>query len=324
MSDRSVFVSAVIPTYNRAHVLPRALGSLFSQSVPVDEVIIVDDGSTDGTADMLRSTYGERVRVIVQPNGGVSAARLAGIRAARGEWISFLDSDDEWAAERNFHLVKAAESVPADVGWVFGDIVPVEDGGDSQSYFEKFGLRVTSPLQIFGDSFAVQYPVQYGMLGASLIRRTALLQLHCFEERLRSSEDLLVGFQVASRYRFAAVPALALKLYRTSDLRLTSTEIAGVFSNDYYRARLLGAELAIQAKAPGAWASVYAQAARGLCLARPEPSSNTVRSLASKQLWYEPSLKSAAFWCAGLLGTRGMSLWLALKATYRRTAAVRA
>jgi glycosyltransferase involved in cell wall biosynthesis len=88
-------VSVIIPTYNRAPVLGRAVESVLAQSLPSFELIVVDDGSSDGTTDVV-SQFGDRVKLIRQENRGASSARNAGIRASRGELIAFLDSDDEW------------------------------------------------------------------------------------------------------------------------------------------------------------------------------------------------------------------------------------
>jgi glycosyltransferase involved in cell wall biosynthesis len=88
-------ISVIIPTYNRSASLERALHSVQSQSRPAEEIIVVDDGSEDGTGLMLARHHPE-VRVLTQKNSGVSSARNNGIRKARGEWIALLDSDDEW------------------------------------------------------------------------------------------------------------------------------------------------------------------------------------------------------------------------------------
>ena len=90
-------VSVIIPTYNRASLLPRAIDSVIGQSFQNFEVIIVDDGSTDGTADLLKSYANKSgVRVFTTSNKGVSAARNLGIGQAKADWVAFLDSDDEW------------------------------------------------------------------------------------------------------------------------------------------------------------------------------------------------------------------------------------
>lgn len=88
-------VTVVIPTYNRAALLGRALASLGAQTRRPEEIIVVDDGSSDGTAALVRECFGGVVYAS-QERAGVSAARNRGIAQARGEWIAFLDSDDEW------------------------------------------------------------------------------------------------------------------------------------------------------------------------------------------------------------------------------------
>ncbi len=92
-------ISIIIPTYNRCWILRDAIDSALSQTFSSREVIVVDDGSTDATAALL-SEYSDNITVIRQENRGVSAARNAGIAAARGKYIAFLDSDDMWMPEK--------------------------------------------------------------------------------------------------------------------------------------------------------------------------------------------------------------------------------
>jgi GT2 family glycosyltransferase len=92
-------ISAVIPVYNRKQFIRRAVDSVLKQTTPVWEIIVVDDGSTDGTPKILKS-YGDCIKVIRQDNMGVSAARNAGIKASGGDWIGLLDSDDEWLPDK--------------------------------------------------------------------------------------------------------------------------------------------------------------------------------------------------------------------------------
>src|ERR1700733_11873432 len=88
-------VSVIIPVYNREHCVKRAIDSVLAQTYKDFEVVVVADGSKDGSAEILKS-YGEAIRLICQKNAGAGTARNTGIRAARGQWIAFLDSDDEW------------------------------------------------------------------------------------------------------------------------------------------------------------------------------------------------------------------------------------
>lgn len=92
------FFSVVIPTFNRAQTIRRAIDSVLNQSFKDFELIVVDDGSTDLTSEILESY--ENLKVIKQKNKGVSAARNTGIRAAKGQWIALLDSDDEWLNDK--------------------------------------------------------------------------------------------------------------------------------------------------------------------------------------------------------------------------------
>jgi glycosyltransferase involved in cell wall biosynthesis len=99
MTSRRITVSVVIPTYNRARYLQEAIGSALAQTDPAEEIIVVDDGSTDETASVL-AAYGGNIRVINQVNAGVAAARNAGIAASKGDYIALLDSDDAWLPEK--------------------------------------------------------------------------------------------------------------------------------------------------------------------------------------------------------------------------------
>ena len=104
-------ISVVIPTYNRKHTLPRAIASVLNQTLQPTEIIMVDDGSTDGTADWIQETY-PRINPIRQSNKGVSAARNIGIKSAKCDWIALLDSDDEWLPDKLERQVEAFNQNP--------------------------------------------------------------------------------------------------------------------------------------------------------------------------------------------------------------------
>ena len=120
------FVSILIPTYNRAYCIDRSISSVLSQSFRDLELIIVDDGSTDGTAEMLKGYADERIRVVVHGNNrGVAAAKNTGLDNARGDWIGILDSDDEYLPGALERLVDRIKSIPADkkLGTIIGNSV---------------------------------------------------------------------------------------------------------------------------------------------------------------------------------------------------------
>jgi glycosyltransferase involved in cell wall biosynthesis len=104
-------VSIIIPTYNRASTLSRAIDSVLSQTCPPLEIIIVDDGSQDNTAQLMTERYGQ-CDYLYQPNQGVSSARNLGIKKARGEWIALLDSDDRWLPNKLKLQLEALSNSP--------------------------------------------------------------------------------------------------------------------------------------------------------------------------------------------------------------------
>lgn len=308
-------VSALIPAFNRRTYIGRAIDSVMRQTVPVDEILVIDDGSTDGTAEAVESRYGNAVRVVRQANTGPGGARRHGILEAGGEWIAFLDSDDEWLPDRNNELLRAAESVPDDVAWIFGDLRIVTDVGKSSSFFEEYGFALKESPQVIADSLSYQYPTLLSYLQASLIRREALLKLNCFAEGFRSEDDVLTAIQIGCRYKFAAIPSAVVNYYRTPDLASSSVAIHGAARPDAYRARMIAFATAIKSRRRRPWNSFYASAARELCklLDDKEPSP---RRLALEQFRYGGfSFTSAAFLCFALMGRRGVRLWNSVAAS---------
>jgi glycosyltransferase involved in cell wall biosynthesis len=115
-------VSVVIPTYNRATRVPRAIDSVLAQTVTDLEVIVVDDGSSDDTGKVLGEMFGERIRYYAQANQGASVARNRGVEEARGEWIAFLDSDDLWEREKLQWQFKALDQFGPKCGGCYTDV----------------------------------------------------------------------------------------------------------------------------------------------------------------------------------------------------------
>lgn len=120
-------VSTVIPTYNRAHFVRRAVDSALAQSRPGDEVIVVDDGSTDNTAEVL-APYGDRIKYVRTANGGGGAARNVGVRHASRDLVAFLDSDDEWMPGK-LELARRWLEARPDVLFVFSEFAITDHDG---------------------------------------------------------------------------------------------------------------------------------------------------------------------------------------------------
>ena len=120
-------VSVIIPTYNRAHLCKKAVESALSQTYQNIEVIVVDDGSTDNTRDVV-SYLDSRVRYLSQKNSGVSAARNMGMQSARGEFIALLDSDDTWLPWKLQLQLNVLRALPS-AGMVWTDLIAVHETG---------------------------------------------------------------------------------------------------------------------------------------------------------------------------------------------------
>ena len=183
-------ISVVIPSYNRRHTLERALESVFAQTSPVDEVILVDDGSTDGSAEMVAQAYAA-VKIIRQPNLGVSAARNRGINAARFDWIALLDSDDSWLPEKIARIRAARAQHPEFVLF------------HSDEIWMRRGVRV-NPMHKHRKSggwiFEHCLPLCAISPSASVIRKSVLLESGLFDPALPACEDYDLWLRLCHRY----------------------------------------------------------------------------------------------------------------------------
>jgi len=271
-------ISAVVPTYNRAAYVCRAIDSILRQSLQPSEIIVVDDGSTDGTAAILRSRYQDRVQVIEQANGGVSSARRRGLQAASGDWIAFLDSDDEWLPGRLEAMASVAEGLDDSVVCLFGDTLVRRDNGVDTTLFAERAFASPETLNIFHDALPAQFPFMFSLLDSSLMRREALLKTGAFLEGLRSSEDFLVSFRLALHHRFAVIPTAVTRVYRTKDLIDSSLDRGQNQSADYCRARMIAFREAWAVRGDRSWRRHYRHVASRLTRIQITDGSNAIRA----------------------------------------------
>lgn len=188
-----IFFSVVIPLYNKAHTIVNTLSTVLGQTYRNFEVVIVDDGSTDGSADVVREKFDdERIRIVHQANAGVSAARNRGIAEARGEFVSFLDGDDEWMPTYLERINEAIEMFPETDMFGAGSFNKnaVTGSVKANSIIDKY----------YGKILKVNYfinPDKMPHIGATTIRRTRLVGNYCFDTSLRVNEDFLFAGQMA-------------------------------------------------------------------------------------------------------------------------------
>jgi glycosyltransferase involved in cell wall biosynthesis len=194
-------VSAVIPTFNRAADVAIAVGTAVAQRYPADalEIIVVDDGGTDDTAAVLTRRFGDRVRYLRKPNGGVASARNAGMAAARGSLIALLDDDDEWMPDKIARQVELLTRRP-DIGMVITD---VERMDERRIGFEIFRRREFIPV----DGWVLPQVLRNPALApaSAMFRREVLAATGGFDASLRTAEDLDFHLRVALRFPIAVI-----------------------------------------------------------------------------------------------------------------------
>jgi len=196
-------ISVIIPTFNRAYCLPRAIDSVLAQSHPVEKICVIDDGSTDDTHQLLQSNY-PQIHYIRQENKGVSAARNEGVRKTKSQWIAFLDSDDEWLPHKIekqlFELTQQPmyKLIHCDEVWI------------------RNGVRV-NPMNKHkksgGDIFESCLPLCAISPSASIIQRELLLEVGLFDESLPACEDYDLWLRICSRYPVLYVNEKLLRKY---------------------------------------------------------------------------------------------------------------
>ncbi|MHC4950844.1 MAG: glycosyltransferase [Planctomycetota bacterium] len=189
-------VSVIIPTYNRRNLLSEAIESVLSQTLADFEVIVIDDGSTDGTDEAVKAIDDPRIRYYYKDNGGVSSARNAGLDKATGQYIAFLDSDDLYKPEYLKTMVSALENNP-DYGVAYtAAINHFPDGG-----VEEYRMEACCSGWITKEMF------DYFFLfcQTSVIRRKVLKNIF-FDEQLDISEDVDFLLRLSCQSQFLYVP----------------------------------------------------------------------------------------------------------------------
>lgn len=205
-------VSTIVPAYNAASFVGRAIASALAQDVD-QQIIVVDDGSTDKTAEVV-AAFGAAAELVRTPNRGVSAARNEGIRRVRGEFVAFLDADDEWFPGKLRRQLELFARHP-DVGTVIADEVHVDAQGNvvRPSFFASRSFAAELPIKPGLASKPLTWLVKESFFPTSsvLTRRTVLSQAGFFDESLSIVEDRDLWIRLAFVAPVGIVPSVELR-----------------------------------------------------------------------------------------------------------------
>lgn len=255
-------ISVIIPTYNRRELLLRALESVFSQTHPIDEIVVIDDGSTDGSEAAVRERHGDRIRYVWQVNAGVSAARNRGMSIANGKYFALLDSDDEWLPDKTTLQLEWLRAHP-DFGMVLCDVERVD--GEHRP-IDIFRRRDTIPE----DGWVLRWIIHNPALAPAsvMFRREVFEDIGGFDEDLRTAEDLDFHLRVAHRWKIGVVEIPLVRAMRGHD----GLSAEANTYDDYVRVVERAVESAKGLVEPEnlqlALATTYARNAKGLLIQR--------------------------------------------------------
>ena len=248
-------ISVIIPLFNKRAEVGAAIASVLAQTAPPLEIVVVDDGSTDGSAGVVEAFTSPLIRLFRQPNGGVSAARNRAIGEARGEWVALLDADDEWRPE--FLEKISLLSLECPECRAFGCGFDIRDG--------QGGLTrgVTPTVRGAVDYFAEAMRRYVLIPSATVLHRQTVISLGGFPEGMRLGEDQYLWTKIArtSAVGFLPEPLViysraaqnrSAAIYRPEATRFSFEDLydptASELSNEYVARVALGKALTVSAK----------------------------------------------------------------------------
>jgi glycosyltransferase involved in cell wall biosynthesis len=216
--NASPFITVIIPTFNRLNLLKETVDSVRNQTFRDFQIVVVNDGSTDGTGEWLRNQTD--LRVIEQTNLGIATARNNGGAAARGAWLAFLDHDDLWEADKLLIQAEFAQNNP-EVALVAARHVRL-----GKPYREP-----KRPRWIKGDLFVKEYSLSFIHTSSVMIRRDVFEKVNGFPTRYRFADEFDVWLKIAAAYPIAYFdgPLVFIRFYESN----TSHNRIGVRTDTY-------------------------------------------------------------------------------------------
>lgn len=203
---KNPLVSVIIPVYNREKSVHESIDSALAQTPQNFEVIVVDDGSTDKTAQVVTTSYGPPVRLIRKANGGVSSARNAGIQAALGKYVAFLDSDDLWLPGKLKAQADYLEAHPGAALVYTDEYVEVDGAIEKKTRFQKNPPKTRLLYSAFVDPTPLQ-------TSSVMVRKSVLDEIGGFFEELKIHEDSDLWNRISECYELGFIDK-PLTVYR--------------------------------------------------------------------------------------------------------------
>lgn len=222
MTVKQPRVSVVTPTYNRAEFVAETVSSVLAQTMGEFELLVVDDGSTDNTREVMQPYLEDpRVSYFVQENQGQSGARNTALSLARGDFICFLDSDNTWEPDKLEKQLAVMESHP-EVDIVYGDFITINAKGEeiSRDNMRRYSGRIAA--QLLRDNFVT--------INTAMVRRRCLDETGKFDDTERFATDYDLWLRFSAHYQFYYLPVY-LARYRVMENQLSSDKTNRFRSN---------------------------------------------------------------------------------------------
>ncbi|MTI12042.1 glycosyltransferase family 2 protein [Sansalvadorimonas verongulae] len=226
MTDKKPLFSIVIPAYNYAQTLPRALKSALKQEGDDYEILVINDGSTDNTVDILEELqiqYPNRFEFVTRENAGAAATRNYGIKNTTGEWLLFLDSDDEFTINALVKLRDSINNAP-EAKMIVGGHIAVEPNGK-----ERYrGVDAVKSMQMTQEELFVAYLIKKDVTpsnGATAMHRD-IFSKKIYPEEFRNSEDIPVFANAFANHTCAFLDQAITKIHKHPDSLRHNTEYA--------------------------------------------------------------------------------------------------
>jgi glycosyltransferase involved in cell wall biosynthesis len=311
-------VSVVIPAYNRAHCVGGAVESVFAQTFEDFEIIAVDDGSSDSTGEVLEK-FGESIRLIRQANRGVSSARNVGVRAARGKWIAFLDSDDRWHAEKLQRQMAALHKYNGKICFTRC----INQKGEILRDIDSLSAVLHEPEILYVEDAvdAVCLAPRHPLIQTMVAEKDLLERAHLFDESFPAAEDAELIFRLSFSSGFHYIDRPLVTIFEHSDNSLTySQNLVSLARRNHSYLRLLAhmywrlvetspEKLPVMRKRLSYFISRRAE----IACAAGEP--NVARAMAREGILFAGSLRdvvrcAGVLMCPGFMRSRARKKWV--------------